>query len=283
MYAWLDTLALLTKRNYLSGLKRLIEYGLINPLKTLQDFALANHQSIIDQIKLIKGWSECSRQARAACYISFTGYLNRRLQGMIKKALPNKEKESKTFFKVYEKVKTKATNHAQWQSFLQALAKINKRDCLIAKITLQGGKRIGEVLSLQTENIDWSINEITFKQSKTKGYIKETVITYPDSVMKSLKEYIGERVGDIFVTRSNNKVSLRQVAKTFAKTGLAANLPFKITPHVLRASTVTYLKGQGFADGDIMKVTGHASAELIYAYDKSSRSENASKHVSLVS
>lgn len=169
MYAWLETLAPLTKRNYLSGLKRLIEYGLINPLMTLQDFALANHESIIDQIKLIKDWSECSRQARAACYISFTGYLNRRLQGMIKKALPNKEKGSKTFFKVYEKVKTKAMNHAQWQSFLQALAKINKRDCLIAKITLQGGKRICEVLSLQTENINWSINEITFKQSKLKG------------------------------------------------------------------------------------------------------------------
>ena len=55
-----------------------------------------------------------------------------------------------------------------------------------------------------------------------------------------------------------------------------------LTPHVLRASTVTYLKGQGFSDGDIMKVTGHASSKLIYAYDKGSRADNASKKVSLV-
>jgi len=32
-----------------------------------------------------------------------------------------------------------------------------------------------------------------------------------------------------------------------------------------------------------MKVTGHASSELIYAYDKGSRADNASKKVSLVS
>jgi integrase/recombinase XerD len=31
-----------------------------------------------------------------------------------------------------------------------------------------------------------------------------------------------------------------------------------------------------------MRVTGHASAEMIYAYDKSSRADNASKKVSVV-
>ena len=70
---------------------------------------------------------------------------------------------------------------------------------------------------------------------------------------------------------------------TFSKAGIKASIPFKVTPHVLRASTVTYLKGQGFSDGDIMKVTGHASSELIYACDKGSRADNASRKVSLVS
>ncbi len=39
-------------------------------------------------------------------------------------------------------------------------------------------------------------------------------------------------------------------------------------------SVVTYLEGQGFNDTDIMKVTGHASAEMIAAYDKSDQEDN---------
>jgi integrase len=72
-----------------------------------------------------------------------------------KKAIPNREGHAKTFFNVYEKVKTHAMTQAQWISFFRELEKINPRDCLIGKIILQGGKRVNEVLSLQTSQIDW--------------------------------------------------------------------------------------------------------------------------------
>lgn len=279
---WLGTLSHLTQINYNSGMKKLAEQGLINPMMSLQSFALVNYESIVDQIKLIQGWSEATKQARAACYVSFTAYLSRRLQGVVRKAVPNKEKGSKTFFKIREKVETEAMNQAQWLFFLKELGKINPRDCLIAKIILQGGKRVNEVLSLQTHQIDWEKNEITFFQSKTKGCIKETIITYSLSVMQTLKTYLGDRVGNVFVTRSSKSVMLNQLALTFKKAGERANIPFKVTPHVLRATTVTYLKQQGFSDSDIMRVTGHASSALVYAYDKGSRADNASKKVSLV-
>lgn len=68
----------------------------------------------------------------------------------------------------------------------------------------------------------------------------------------------------------------------FAKTGKQAGLPFKITPHVLRASTVTYLKQQGFSDSDIMKITGHVNSAMVHAYAKSSREKNPSEQVWLV-
>ena len=250
---------------------------------SLQAFALINHETIIDRIKLIENWSECSRQARAACYISFTGFLNRRLQGVVKKALPSKEGHAKTFFRVYDKVHTQAMTQAQWIKFFQALNEINPRDCLIAKVILQGGKRVNEVLSLQTQQIDWNRREITFAQSKMRGLQKETVITYPESIMHQLKDYIGERKGPVFITRSGKPVLLKQLAITYAKAGYQAGIAFKITPHVLRASAVTYLKQQGFSDSDIMRVTGHASAEMVYAYDKSSRADNASQKVNLIS
>lgn len=201
----------------------------------------------------------------------------------MKKALPNKEGNSRTFFRVHEKVKTQAMNLAQWIAFFKELEKINPRDCLIGKVILQGGKRVNEVLSLQIHHIDWERNEITFSQSKMKGVYKETVITYSESIMKSLQEYIGDRKGYVFISRLGKPVMINQLAVTFAKAGKAAGIPFKITPHVLRASAVTYFKQQGFQDSDIMLVTGHSSSEMVYAYDKSSRSDNASKKVNLIS
>ncbi len=279
---WVQTLSYRTRINYQSGIRMLAVAGFINPMISLQAFSLINHDVIIDRIKQVSDWKETSRQARAALYISFTRFLSRRFPGIFKKAMPSREGTNKTFFRVHEKVVTEAMNQAQWTAFFAALELINARDCLIAKITLQGGKRIREVLSLTIDQIDWDKREITFTQSKTKGVRKETVITYPESIMSKLREYIGSRQGFVFVSRNDTPVILNQVAITFAKAGEKAGVPFKVTPHVLRASAVTYLKQQGFADSDIQKVTGHASSEMVNAYDKSSRADNASKKVSLI-
>ena len=280
---WLSTLSLKTRINYQSGMRKLTALGLLNPSITLQAFALLNHDGIVDRIKLVVEWTECSRQARAACYISFTRFLNRRTQGIIDRARPNREGTGKTFFSVYEKVKTSAMTQAQWLRFFEALEKIAPREALIAKVILQGGKRVSEVLSLQVNQIDWERKKIRFAQSKTKGLKKETVITYPETVMQRLKDYIGSRTGYVFISRFGKPVDLRWLARMLAQAGEIAGIPFKVTPHVLRASAVTYLKQQGFPDSDIMKITGHANAGMVHAYDKSSREANPSEKVWMVS
>ena len=278
---WLYTLSERTKINYKSGLNKLAESGIINPLISLQSFSLVNHDAVIDRIKQLP-MKETTRQARAALYISLTRYLSRRFKGMFVKATPSREGSEKTFFRVHEKVVTEAMNLQQWMAFFAALEEINPRDALIGKVALQGGKRIREVLSLRTEQIDWEKREITFTQSKTKGVSKQTVITYSESIMQELRDLLGDREGYVFLSAKGNPVILNQVANTFARAGKIADTPFKVTPHVLRASAVTYLKQQGFSDSDIMKITGHASGEMIRAYDKSERADNPTKRVNLV-
>jgi len=279
---WVNILSYRTRINYQSGVNVLESVSLINPAMSLQAFSMVNHDATIDRIKQLTEWRETSRQARAALYISFTRFLSRRFPGMFNKAMPSKEGVSKTFFRVHDKVATEALNQVQWSVFFSALKEVNVRDCLIAKIVIQGGKRIREVLSLTIDQIDWERREIVFTQSKTKGLNKETVITYPESVMNELREYVGERQGYVFISRTGRQVILNQVANTFAKAGEMAKIPFKVTPHVLRATCVTYLKQQGFSDSDIQKVTGHASSEMVNAYDKSARADNASKKISLI-
>lgn len=50
---WFSTLSHNTQINYKSGIRKLIEFGLINPMMTLQAFAITNYEAIIDRIKLI--------------------------------------------------------------------------------------------------------------------------------------------------------------------------------------------------------------------------------------
>ncbi len=271
-----------TLDNYRSGMGKLFEIGLLDPFISLQEFALINHNNVVDKIKMVGRWSECTKQARAACYIAFTAFLNRRSNGLVKKALAKREGKLKTFTPVYHKVKTNAMTQTQWIIFLEKLTEINPRDALVAKIILQGAKRVNEALSLQTDQIDWVNNQITFRQSKMGMGVKYTIITYPQSIMNQLKEYIKERIGYVFISSFGKPLTRQQLSITFSKAGKRAKIPFPTSPHVLRASCITYLSSQGFTDSDIIKVSGHSSMKMVRAYDKSSEAENASKKVFLV-
>lgn len=279
---WLGTLKGKTQENYSYGMSRLIELGLINPQMNLQAFSLMNKNVVVDKIKQVAEWMEGTRQARAACYISFTGFLDRRTEGVIKKAVASREGVHRTFFKVHDEVVTEAMNQCQWMAFLTELDKINHRDCLIAKTILQGAKRKSEDLELKLNQINWKTREISFKQKKTGGREQITIITYPDEFIGQLLAYTEDRVkGFVFVTKSGTKIQPTQIQRTFAQAGKKADIPFKVTPHVLRATAITYLKQQGFSDTDIMKVSGHADSVMIRMYDKSEKAQNASKKVSL--
>ena len=85
----------------------------------------------------------------------------------------------------------------------------------------------------------------------------------------------------VFVTNSGKQVYRTQLNVTFEKASNAARLP-RVTPHVLRASWVTLAKEQGIPDSEVMKVTGHTSSKMIYAYDKTSAVENYSKKLVLI-
>ncbi len=279
---WLATFSKLTSKNYRYGMRRLMQLGLVDVQSSLQAFSLVNHDSVVDRIKLVEEWSESSKQARAACYISFTRFLSRRTQGMVKRAIPSREGHNKTFFKVREKVMTNAMDRSQWSRFMDEIDRINIREGIVARLALQGGKRVSEVLRVQTDDILWEDRKISYRHSKTKGLEKYTLITYPEPVITSLSNYLGGRKGTVFVTRSGRDVDRRNVWASFVKAGERAGIPFRVTPHVLRASCITYLKNQGFSDSDIMVITGHASAEMVNAYDKRDTSDNISAKISLV-
>lgn len=281
---WLATLSPATAKSYGEAFKRLKKLELAIIDCNLFEFSMFNHEAVIDNIKSYKPWSEGTRQARAAAYISFTGFLERHTEGIIKKAKIISKGVNKTFPRIREKVKTRPLSKRQTRIFLAELdKKKNPRYALIARVMLQGGKRSNEVLSLQIKNVNFEKSQITFKQSKTRGTDKVTIINYPKHVMKALKKYIGSRkTGLVFINRTGKKIWSGDLRNSFILIGKRAKIPFSMTPHVLRVTLVTRLKELRIQDSDIIKVTGHSNVKEMAKYDKSDMGYNATLHHNFV-
>jgi len=282
---WLDVLHGPTKRNYAYYINDMFRRKILIDM-SVEQFNNMPHEKMIDYIKTIEDWQEGTRQVRAACYISLTRYLSRISFGWFRRAEPSTLNSNKTFFCVRDKCKTRALTLHEWNRFIKKLAKVNYRDSLIAKAMLQGAKRISEVLSLTLSQIDWERGMITYLQKKTRGTVKKIVITYPDSFMKELKKYIDKtqkyrNTENVFITKSGKLVFRTQLNESFKIASKKARLP-RVTPHSLRASWVTIAKAQDIPDSEVMKVTGHTSSKMIYAYDKSSEEINYSQRLVLI-
>ena len=278
---WLTTLKPATRKSYQSGIRSLSTHDFIDLNMTLQEFTFIPHDNIIDGIKGFSPWAEASRQARCGCYISLTGFLSRRTNGLIKKAVPCKEGNSRTFYKIREKVATNALTRPQWEECLSILSVSSLRDVTICRLMLQGAKRIGEVLSLKWEQVDIQNREINFIQSKSTTK-KIITIHYPPYIFSDLVKLCASKEGLVFTTRTKRSLSHKQFYDVLRRVGVQAKLPFRLTPHCFRASAITFLKGSGYTDSQIQVISGHASSQMVNAYDKSSQKDNISKKISLV-
>jgi len=298
---WLISITTSTHGTYKYAINDLIKRGFIptndergNAI-TLGHFNYWPHEKILDDIKKLDKVDnedrdleiEAKRQVRAAAYISFTKWLNRKTYGWFRKAIPNTQKNESTFFNRYDKCRTEALSLEQWYKFIDKLAEINKRDALIAKAIFQGAKRVSEVISVKLNQIDWEKNLIKFKQSKNGKTTKYIPVNYPQYFMQELREYIdttaANRKNDlVFITRTGAGITRLRLNYSFAKASEKCRFTDPVSPHVLRTTWVTYAKQQGVQDTEIMKVTGHSSSRMVYSYDKTSAEDNYTKKLILI-
>ena len=280
---FLEGLSKHTKESYRSAFNVLFRERLLDPNMSLKGLALMNLEAKLDQIKEKLPGKEATKQYRSAAFVSFTGFLQRRTQGLIHKAIPNKEKGRKTFVKIRDKTAGDILSINEIKAFLAVLKKQNLRNYLIAVIQLQGAKRISEVLEAKIEDIDWAEGAIRFKQKKSDVLEKTTMAFYNKSIMDDLREYLGDRQeGIIFITRTGKHLS-RFEARAFYQAGYKkAGIKKKGASHILRATTITELSRRGFHPQEIATLSGHSSIEMVSYYDRSSEERNPSRRFSMV-
>ena len=283
MELFLKSLKKGTAECYMAAFNNFFVWGLLDPVMTLRGFSMMNLESKLDQIRAAGSGMESTKQTRAAVFVSFTGFLQRKTEGMIKKAIPNKEKGRKTFQKIREKTVYEALDKEELRKFLGALRQVSRRNYLIAAMQLQGAKRISEVLDSKIENIDWTNGSIRFKQSKSEVLEKETVVFFPMSFMGELNKYVGERSkGSIFITRSGRKMGRSDIQPVYASAFKKAGITKRGFTHILRATTITELSKLGFGAEEIVNLTGHSSLQMVGYYDKSGAENNPSRKVNMI-
>jgi len=273
-----------TQRSYATAFDLFFQKGILNPNCNLQQFSLHNLENILDHIKDKTDGKEATKQARCACFISFSAYLARRTQGMIRKAIPCKDNGATTFKKIRRTAVTEALTEKELTDFLRELNKLSYRDCLIARTILQGAKRLDEVLNAKISQINWQEKKITFKQSKSKELEQITVIHYPESFIQELKDYTANRSQEdyIFITRNGKKIAQPHIFRSFVSSSIKASITKKVSAHSLRATAITIFSSRGYSVEQIMKVSGHTSPTCVTYYDKTPIEKNISKEVNLI-
>lgn len=287
MKSFLERLKPHTKRSYQCSFSKIFEIlgarSLLNPNMTLQTFSMCNLENLLDSIRENIIGSQSTKQNRCAAFIAFTRYLCRTTQGMIREAIPLRGGLNPTFQKIRDKADTKALTHEESSKFISSLRQISIRDYLIAKSVIQGAKRIGEVLSSQISQIDWSNSCITYKQSKSSVVENFTKIHYPEDYMRELKYYLFDRTqGYIFISRNNNPVTQPQIYRAFKLASKRAGLNVSVHPHMLRTTCITLLMKMGYHSDEIMRVSGHSNPNSVIYYDKRAEDENLTKQVKII-
>lgn len=164
------------------------------------------------------------------------------------------------------------------------------RDMAILTLFLGTGIRVSELVGIDIDDLDFSING--FVVTRKGG--NQTILYFPETVAENLHAYLRERreieaqPGDenaLFLSLQRRRITQRAVEKLVKKYAMiAAPLKKKISPHKLRSTFGTSLYQE---TGDIYLVAdvlGHADVNTTrkhYAAMSDQRKREAAKRVTL--
>ncbi len=160
------------------------------------------------------------------------------------------------------------------RQLLQGLKELSPLMHDIAYVALYTGMRLGEVLALKDENIDFESRTVHIQNGKTGS----RTAYFPRGLEAVLRERSGRREPTsrnlFFSTRGNplnTKVFSREFSKAVNKIGLNKNVSdslYKVTFHTLRHTFCSWLAMSGIPIQVVGELTGHKELEMTQRYAK---------------
>jgi site-specific recombinase XerD len=145
----------------------------------------------------------------------------------------------------------------------------NVKHRLILKILYGCGLRVGEIVNLKVEDLNFSERLIKIKLAKGR---KDRFVRLPDSIYDELKTYL-KLENSLIVFQSNrggklNKKTILKIVKNAAK---KAKIKKRVYPHLLRHSFATHLLEAGTDLRIIQKLLGHSDIKTTQIYTQISQ------------
>lgn len=167
-------------------------------------------------------------------------------------------------------------------TFINAVnhSKLNRVDRRIVFLMISTGLRLGEVLALTWDKIDFQNHTITVSatmirgphdrpeiERSTKTQSSNRTIKVSDSTMQILRDQHNEGLADatplVFPNIRGAEKSVVVFDNTFKNSGLGNAIPgLRITPHSFRKTCTTWLHYKGMDWKDISDYLGHANSEV---------------------
>lgn len=253
-----------TQRNYISDLGQFFEYIKDKSIADIDNIDIRGYLGHLHRIGLKKS----SIARKLATIRTLFRFLNR--EGYIDKnpakivATPKQEKFLPHFLSVDDAFRlVEAANREETSSL---------RDRAILELFYSSGIRIGELVSLDREDINLSDGLI---KVKGKGR-KERIVPVGSKAIEAMKRYIEETVHGsqfkaqderfpLFLNRNGKRITERSVRRIVLKYSMES-LKQTVKPHTLRHSFATHLLDAGADLRAIQELLGHKSLSTTQKY-----------------
>jgi len=147
---------------------------------------------------------------------------------------------------------------------------LGSRDRAILETIYSAGLRVGELISLNIEDLD-EFSEALRIRGKGK---KERLAPLGSKAMEAIDEYLAMRAkafgrsrrGALFVNKVGGRISARSVRRKLDKYTRRAGIDMPISPHVLRHSFATHMLNAGADLRSVQEMLGHESLSTTQIY-----------------
>jgi len=140
------------------------------------------------------------------------------------------------------------------------------RDRAIFETLYSAGMRVSELVSLNTDSIDF-IGSVVKVRGKGK---KERLLPIGEKALDAIKKYLSKRRSNyreaLFLNNRGGRLTQRGVRVVLNKYIGKAALQEKVSPHVLRHSFATHLLDRGADLRSVQELLGHASLSTTQIY-----------------
>ena len=161
---------------------------------------------------------------------------------------------------------------AELRLLVHCRAALGDKYALVLGLLISTGMRVGELASLQLDNIDAASGRIRILG---KGNRERIVFVTDGALLDELNDYVTARDADhslserkLFVGKYGRPVHAAQIRRWVRRLGVASGIRRRVTPHMLRHTAATMLVEFGTDIRLVQRLLGHQSivTTQIYTY-----------------